>query len=428
MRASSPLFRRLLGVLLVLAGPSRAAAEVTPGTIIRDVWELLQQQVSGDSSRTEQSKPRPRVLEGDGPGAVTLDLDDVAHPISLEQHIREAVNRPDAELRIGVPGGQARLGDFSIGSDQIIKGHILVVRGDVTVTGRLDGNLVTWQGDVIVQPGAVITGDVLALGGEVRALGGEITGASRTLSAPLVTGVVATPLSTGTRVLRWLAGVAGVFLMLFLVGAGLVLFARGPLETVSDTVRHSFARAFVVGLLGQVLLLPTFGMLVVGLVLSVAGILLLPFVVVVGALLLLARGGGGAIAMAHAMGETLTRRQMARGAAISPNSFRYVALGLGSVALLWFVWAAFGWVPMAGPLMQGAAIIVSWLLGSIGFGAALLSRGGLREHFAGRVVPPEMLTDEYLWATPRFGVPAVRRPDKDATPRSGTPRFPDRDR
>ena len=184
----------------------------------------------------------------------------------------------------------------------------------------------------------------------------------------------------------------------------------------------------MVGLLGQVLLLPTFGMLVVGLVLSVAGILLLPFVVVVFALLLLASVVGGAIAMAHAMGETLTRRQMARGAAISPNSFRYVALGLGSVALLWLVWAAFGWVPMAGPLMQGAAIIVSWLLGSIGFGAALLSRGGLREHFAGRVVPPEMLTDEYLWATPRFGVPAVRRPDRDATPRSGTPRFPDRDR
>jgi hypothetical protein len=216
--------------------------------------------------------------------------------------------------------------------------------------------------------------------------------------------------------------------MLFLVGAGLVLFARGPLEIVSDTVRHSFARAFVVGLLGQVLLLPTFGMLVVGLVLSVAGILLLPFVVVVFALLLLASVVGGAIAMAHAMGETLTRRQMARGAAISPNGFRYVGLGLGSVALLWLVWAAFGWVPAAGPIMQGAAIIVSWLLGSIGFGAALLSRGGLREHFAGRVVPPEMLTDEYLWATPRFGVPAVRRPDADATPRSGTPRFPDRDR
>jgi hypothetical protein len=426
MRASSAILGRLLGATLLLAAPAPVVAEVTPATVLRDVWELLQQ-VGGDSAHADAPRPRPRVIEG-GSGARSIDLADIAHPVSLEQRIRAAVDRPDADLRIAIPNGQARLGDFSIGSDQTVAGHVLVVRGDVTVAGRLEGNLVTWQGDVLVQPGAVITGDVLALGGEVRTLGGEITGTARTLSAPLATGPVQAPVSTSTRILRSLAGVTGVFLMLFLVGGGLVLFARGPLETVSDTVRHSFARAFVVGLLGQVLLLPTFGMLVVGLVLSVAGILLLPFVVVVFALLLLAGVVGGALAMAHAMGETLTRRQMARGAAISPNGFRYVGLGLGSVALLWLAWAAFGWVPAAGPLMQGAAIIVSWLLASIGFGAALLSRGGLREHFAGRVVPPEMLTDEYLWATPRFGVPAVRRPDRDPTPRSGTPRFPDRDR
>lgn len=424
MRASSGLLGRLAGaLLLVLLAPDRLAADVTPASLIRDVWERLQQ-----SGADSLAKPSPRPIDG-GSGAISLDLADVSHPISLERHLREAVAGPDADLRIAIPNGRARLGDYTIAAGDALTGHLLVVRGDVTVSGRLDGNLVTWQGDVIVQPGAVITGDVLALGGEVRTLGGEITGTARTLSAPLATGgAVEAPLSTGARIGRALAGVVGVFLMLFLVGAGLVLFARGPLEIVSDTVRHSFARAFVVGLLGQVLLLPTFGMLVVGLVLSVAGILLLPFVVVVFALLLLASVVGGAIGMAHAMGETLTRRQMARGAAISPNAFRYVALGLGSVMLLWLVWAGFGWVPTAGPIVQGGAIIVSWLLGSIGFGAALLSRGGLREQFAGRVVPPEMLTDEYLWATPRFGVPAVRRPDKDATPRSGTPRFPDRDR
>jgi hypothetical protein len=425
MRASSALAWRLAGALLLCAlAPGRLmAADLSPTSLIRDVWDRLQ----GDDS-TRVVKPRPRAIEG-GTDAPSIDLSDVAHPISLEQHLHQALAGPAEQWRAVVPGGQARLGDFTIGSDQDISGHLLVVDGDVTVAGRLDGNLVAWRGDVIVRPGAVIRGDVLALGGEVRAEGGEITGTARTLSAPLALGgATAPPLSDGARTLRAFAGVVGVFLMLFLVGAGLVLFARGPLETVSDTVRHSFARAFVVGLLGQVLLLPTFGMLVVGLVLSVAGILLLPFVVVVFALLLLASVVGGAIAMAHAMGETLTRRQMARGAAISPNGFRYVVLGLGSVALLWLVWAAFGWVPMAGPIMQGAAIIVSWLLASIGFGAALLSRGGLREHFAGRVVPPEMLTDEYLWATPRFGVPAVRRPDQDATPRSGTPRFPDRDR
>ena len=49
-------------------------------------------------------------------------------------------------------------------------------------------------------------------------------------------------------------------------------------------------------------------------------------------------------------------------------------------------------------------------------GAALLSRLGLAGHFAGRFIPPEALTDEYLWATPQFGVPAARRPGQHKTP------------
>jgi hypothetical protein len=223
---------------------------------------------------------------------------------------------------------------------------------------------------------------------------------------------------------RSLAGVVGSFLILLLVGAGLVLFGKAPLEVVSDTVGSSFYRSFVTGLLGQILVLPTFGMLVVGLILSVAGILLIPFVVIVFALLLIAFVVGGALAVAHAMGESITRRQMAQGLAISPNSYRYLAVGLGGTFLIWLVWALFGWVPMAGDLMLGAAILVSWLLATTGFGAALLSRGGLREQFAGRIIPAEMLTDEYLWATPRFGVPAAKRPDAGTTPRSGTPRLP----
>jgi hypothetical protein len=202
-----------------------------------------------------------------------------------------------------------------------------------------------------------------------------------------------------------------------------VLFGKSPLEVVSDTVRSSFSRAFVVGLLGQILVLPTFGMLVVGLILTVAGILLVPFVVIVFALLLVAGVVGGTLAVAHSMGESMTRRQMARGRAISPNSYRYITVGLAAVFLLWLVWSLFGWVPHAGDLMLGAAILVSWLLASVGFGAALLSRGGLKEQFAGRIIPPEMLTDEYLWATPRYGVPAAKRPD--STPKPGTRLPPD---
>ena len=203
----------------------------------------------------------------------------------------------------------------------------------------------------------------------------------------------------------------GVFLTLGALGFGLVMFGRHNLEVVSDTVSHSFGRSFVTGLLGQILLLPTFGMLVVGLILSVAGILLLPFAVAVYALLVVVGVVGGFLAVAHAMGETYVRRRMALGAIMgSPNSYRYLLIGLGALAAFWLAWAVFGWVPVAGNIIRGVAFLVTWLLATAGFGAALLSRAGIRESFAGRFLPPEALTDEYLWATPQFGVQAGRRP------------------
>ena len=103
---------------------------------------------------------------------------------------------------------------------------------------------------------------------------------------------------------------------------------------MSDTVTHSFGRAFSTGLLEQTLLLPTFGMLVVGLILSVAGILLLPFAVVVYGLLIVIGALGGFLAVAHAMGETYICRRLALGAVLgSPNSYRYLTVWTGGARL-----------------------------------------------------------------------------------------------
>ncbi len=62
--------------------------------------------------------------------------------------------------------------------------------------------------------------------------------------------------------------------------------------------------------------------------------------------------------------------------------------------------------------MLTAASIATWLAATLGLGAAVLSRGGMEPTFAGRFLPADMMTDEYLWATPRQGVPAVKRPDR----------------
>ena len=377
---------------------------------MNDLWSLVSDVSSRVGLQDRPARPRPQAIPRGGP---SIDLSDLSKPTVVEDRIRSAL-QPEGDLRLTIPGGTARRGDYSVGSDESLTGHLLVVDGNADVYGTLRGNLVTVKGDVVVHRGGVVSGDILTLGGQVRDRGGEIGGEVRTLqSAALLPAARAESeqLSPIQSVLRRLAGVLGVFLTLSVLGFGLVMFGRQNLEVVSDTVSHSFGRAFVTGLLGQILLLPTFGMLVVGLILSVAGILLLPFAIAVFAMLVVVGVVGGYLAVAHAMGETYTRRRMALGVMIgSPNSYRYLLVGLMALASLWAAWALFGWVPVAGSIVWGAAFFLSWLLGTAGFGAALLSRAGIKENFSGRLFPPEAMTDEYLWATPQFGVPAGRRP------------------
>lgn len=416
-----PGSRRLLsltGLVAVLLAPPLAAEvrfeDSRSGAVelIHDLWTLVADVSSraGLQSRAPAGRPRPQAIPAGGP---SIDLNDLTQPTKIEDRLRSILGAGD-ELRLTVPGGTARRGNYSIGSGESLTGHLLVVDGNADVYGTLRGNLVTVGGDVIVQRGSVISGDILSLGGEVRDLGGEIGGEVRVLTSATVLperGRTQETLGPVQSAFRRVAGVLGVFLTLSVLGFGLVIFGRQNLEVVSDTVSHSFGRAFMAGLLGQVLLLPTFGMLVVGLVLSVAGILLLPFAVALFAMLVVVGVVGGYLAVAHALGETYIRRRMAQGVVIgSPNSYRYLLVGLLALASLWGAWALFGWVPVAGSIMWGAAFFVSWLLGTAGFGAALLSRAGIKENFSGRLFPPEAMTDEYLWATPQFGVPAGRRP------------------
>lgn len=413
--------RRLLvglGLLPVWAPAAHAApcALRDMHGVIETVRAFVVQQIT-----QAPPKPKPATLAPAPSGGPSVDLRDLSRPEVIERTLRSELPEPAAESRITVPDGQARLGDFTIGSAETVTGHLLVLRGDANVYGRLLGNLVTVDGDVHVHPGGIISGDVLALHGDVKDEGGEIDGEVRTLSAPTSPPGSTAPLSPIAATARNMAGVAGVFLTLLALGVGLVTFARPNLEVVSDTVSHSFGRAFITGLVGQILILPTFGMLVVGLILSVAGILLLPFAVVVYVLLAILGVVGGYVAVAHAIGETYTRRRMAQGATVgSPNSYRYLLVGLTGLFALWAAWSIFGWVPVAGEFVRAAAVLVTWLMATAGLGAALLSRAGVRESFAGRLIPPEALTDEYLWATPQFGVPAVRRPESGPGARPGS--------
>lgn len=396
------------------------AALVNPGRLmaapVRDDTGHLPERVRRmlRASLLDGSGPTPQAVQRADSQGPTVNPARLDQPAQLERQLRSALRKPLSATRLTVIGGSARIGRYSVGSDESLRGHVVVLEGDAEVHGRVEGNVVALDGDVTVYPGGSIVGDVLSVGGRIHKIGsGTISGTEQTLQAAAEPPVP--PAAVATQIARHAAGLAGLLLTLTVLGFGVVTFGRPNLEIVSDTVAHSFGRSFVVGLLGQVLVLPTFGMLVIGLVLTIAGALLLPFAIVVYLVLVVVTTLVGLLAVAHAMGERITRRRMARGIALSPNSYRYVATGLGTVAALWLAWVAFGWVPVAGTLMLLAAALTTWTLATVGFGAALLSRGGIREHFAGRLMPPEMMTDEYLWATPQFGVAAVKRPAKDGS-------------
>lgn len=337
----------------------------------------------------------------------SIELDRLGDPARLEQQLRQLL-RAAPGVPLTIPGSQVRRGDFRLGSGDTLSGHGLVLQGNADLAGTVTGNLVVLDGDLTLRSGAVVRGDALVLRGRILDRGGVVRGERRSLARTSLP-EAGNPGATGPFIK--LAGLAGVVLTLSLLGFGLVLFAKPQLEVVSDTVTHSLFRSFLTGLLAQVVAIPTAGLLVVGLVLSVVGILLLPFVALVIPLLLAAAILIGFLAVTHAMGESHLRRRMAAGALVgSPNSYRYLLIGLGSVAVVWLGWIGFGWVPVAGALVFLVALVTTWVLATIGLGAFLLSRGGLRPAFTGQLIPPEALTDEYLWATPQFGVTAVRRP------------------
>jgi hypothetical protein len=339
-----------------------------------------------------------------------LTLADIAALDSLEGQLR-AVPDIGPDVVVSVRTSPLRIGHVAVPANERVEGSLVVFRGNADVYGTVTGNVVALLGDVICHDGGLIEGDAVSVGGHVVEAGGTVHGDIKSLSA-LGKDLAAAERRQERRsafdlLVHDVGTVVAVFIALAMVGFGTVFFGRRHMEVVADTASHSFGRAFVVGLLGQLLLLPAFAMMIVGLVLTIVGILVLPFAIVAYVLGAALAVLGGYLAVAHAIGETVTRRRMANGAFVrSPNSYGYIFSGLVGLLGLWAAAALFGWLGPVVFLFKLAAVIVTWLAATTGFGAVLLSRAGLRETFAGRYSGET--TDEYLWATPPATPTAAR--------------------
>ena len=342
--------------------------------------------------------------------AKALTMADVATLDSLERALR-AVPDIGPDIAGSVRRSPLRVGDVSVPAGEVVRGNLVVFRGDVDVLGTVTGDVLALLGDVISHSGGLIEGSAVAVGGRVVEAGGTIRGDIKTLSTlgrqAAAQGERAAGRSALDRLFNDVGTVVALFIALAMVGFGTVFFGRRYVEVVADTTTHSFGRSFVVGLLGQLLLLPAFAMMIVGLVLTIVGILVLPFAALAFVLGTALAVLGGYLAVAHAVGETVTRRRMANGAFVrSPNSYGYIFTGLVGLLGLWAAAALFGWIGPVVALFRVAAVLVTWVAATTGFGAVLLSRAGMRETFAGRYSGE--MTDEYLWATPPATPTAAR--------------------
>jgi hypothetical protein len=196
------------------------------------------------------------------------------------------------------------------------------------------------------------------------------------------------------------------------MGFGMLFFAPKQLETVADTVWNRFWRSFLAGAFAQPLILPVFAMMIVGLALTVVGILVIPFAIAAFVVALALAVAGGYIAVARTVGEIYVRRKASRGGAEAGTwvSLRYIAYGLTALLAIWLPVVLFGWIPVVGTIATVTAVLITWILATAGFGATILSRGGMR----GTIMRPldRALADPDYWPTAE-SLPIARPPRSD---------------
>lgn len=224
------------------------------------------------------------------------------------------------------------------------------------------------------------------------------------------------PLAAGDRVRRQVVLVAAWLAILLVIGAGTLMLASDNLMAVADALERHYGTALVAGLAGQAAFAPLLAALVVALVLTILGILLIPFAIVSYVIVAAGIVTLGFLATAVVVGRGWRPAPAATDRARRAATLR--ALVVGSVVLVapWLVAALLAAWPLAESLVRGAAFATTWVACTAGLGATLISRAGIRQV---RTTRAQKAMESPSWQTPTpvSGVVAARRPV--ATPSRG---------
>jgi hypothetical protein len=298
-----------------------------------------------------------------------------------------------------------RFGGRTIEAGDTVNGPVLAAAGDLRVRGVIRGTAVAIAGDIIVEDGGSITGDAIAILGSVVTLQGTVGGAARTFSRSFswLDEVERTPPPRrGTSEAMSLS--LGWLVVMLLVGIGVLVFAGAYLDGVTDVLEQSFGRSFLVGIAGELGVIPVMVLVVAALAVTVVGILLIPFAIVAYVLAVMGFLTLGFLSVARLAGGSIgANRGEVRGRAL-----RALVFGIVVFMGAWVLAAAFQWSPAISGILRMIALAVTWVAATAGFGAAILSRGGTHRDAAKKAAVDESAA--WQTPTPITGVAAARKP------------------
>jgi hypothetical protein len=299
-------------------------------------------------------------------------------------------------------------GDRTIAATEKVTGVVAVSDGTLHVFGTVDGDVVTFNGDIVVHGKAEVTGNAIAIGGRVRVDSGHVAGQTLMLSGSLE-GDAAPPASGKAKVMHQLALVGGWLAVLLVISVGVLVLASENLSAVADALERHYSTALVAGVAGQLAALPLLVALTVALILTILGILLVPFagvayVIVCAGLVML-----GFLATALVIGRGWRSASASTDKARRAATLRALVLGLVVLLSPWLVAALLAPWPAAESIARIVAFGCTWVACTAGLGAAIISRAGIKQARSNQA-ERAMASPSWQTPTPVAGVVAARRP------------------
>lgn len=334
--------------------------------------------------------------------------------------LSRALDGAQAELK-GITVPLARdftSGDREIAAGKTAQGPVAVI-GTLSVAGTVTGDVFSYSGDIVVLQSGHVTGSALALNGRVLLQGGSVDGDVRAIGGLLGPVAAASVPATASHSVLLTLGWAAVVL---LVGIGVLVFGGPTLEAVGDVVDRQFGRSFLVGIAATLGVVPAAALMVVGLVLTILGVLLIPFAIVAFVLAVIGLVSLGFIAAVRVTGHSLIRSK--RGRQLTPRgaSLRALVLGIAFFLGLWLIAAVLTPFATAAAVARLVAFAITWAAATVGLGATIISRAGTRtvnRPLAAADAPAHVPIDhaaafadaipEWQTPTPVTGVVAARR-------------------